>query len=251
MSREKVREIYPIKYEKMPIFCGACGFIGHTHQECGTGEHEEENLKWGDFLKAVWDTWNGRGFGGGRGGARSGRGSGDSRGVRGRTPGRRREGGIDGRGFPLAWRYNALAYFDGIAHVGGKGTNPISPGVSKDLQIKDGELQDTGTSPIKNNLMDVDKPANSTDSCAKRRLDVTLVDNTNVHRKQDEDMLANEVAAGLVNPEDTRDNVSSESDNNKRPNKDGVVSPSLGSAGSHGSLSGANEDIRLELSGFG
>jgi hypothetical protein len=31
MSREGKREIYQIKYEKMPRFCGACGFIGHIH----------------------------------------------------------------------------------------------------------------------------------------------------------------------------------------------------------------------------
>ncbi|KAK1610199.1 hypothetical protein QYE76_033872 [Lolium multiflorum] len=66
--REGVREVYPIKFEKMPRFCGACGFVGHSHLECGTGEFDEDKLKWGDFLKADWDTWFGRGVGGGRGG---------------------------------------------------------------------------------------------------------------------------------------------------------------------------------------
>jgi hypothetical protein len=46
------REIYQIKYEKMPRFCGACGLIGHSHLECGTGEFDEDKLKWGDYLKA-------------------------------------------------------------------------------------------------------------------------------------------------------------------------------------------------------
>jgi hypothetical protein len=63
ISREGAREIYPIKYEKMPRFCGACGCIGHIHLECGTGEYDETKLKWGDFLKADWDSWVGRAVG--------------------------------------------------------------------------------------------------------------------------------------------------------------------------------------------
>ena len=51
MSRGGEREIYPLKFEKMPRFCGACGRIGHSHLECGMGEFEEEKLKWGDFWK--------------------------------------------------------------------------------------------------------------------------------------------------------------------------------------------------------
>jgi hypothetical protein len=39
----------------MPRFCGACGFIGHSHLECGTGEHFEEELKWGEWLKVNWE----------------------------------------------------------------------------------------------------------------------------------------------------------------------------------------------------
>jgi hypothetical protein len=52
ISRAGEREVYPIKFEKMPRFCAACDHIGHTHLECGTGEFKEANLKWGDFLKA-------------------------------------------------------------------------------------------------------------------------------------------------------------------------------------------------------
>lgn len=55
-SKAGQREFYGLKYEKFPKFCGACGFLGHTHLECGSGEHDEENLKWGVFLKADWDT---------------------------------------------------------------------------------------------------------------------------------------------------------------------------------------------------
>jgi hypothetical protein len=31
--------------------------VGHTHLECGTGEHDETKLKWWDFLKAGRETW--------------------------------------------------------------------------------------------------------------------------------------------------------------------------------------------------
>jgi hypothetical protein len=72
VSRAGQREFYQIKYEKMPKFCGACGYMGHTHLECGSGEHDEEKLKWGDFLKANWSTWKGRNLS--RGGGRSSRG---------------------------------------------------------------------------------------------------------------------------------------------------------------------------------
>jgi hypothetical protein len=63
-----------IKFEKFPKYCGACGFLGHTHLECGTGEHDVEKLKWGDWLKVDWDTWKGRNFTRTHGGARAGRG---------------------------------------------------------------------------------------------------------------------------------------------------------------------------------
>jgi hypothetical protein len=79
LSRAGEREIYQIKYEKMPRFCGACGFMGHTHLECGSGEFDEDKLKWGEFLKADWDTWHGRGIARSRG---SGRGNSRGRGER-------------------------------------------------------------------------------------------------------------------------------------------------------------------------
>jgi hypothetical protein len=63
MTKDKKRDWYQLKYEKLPVFCGACGLLGHWYQECGTGEHEEGKLEWGDFILA--DT--GRGWSGGRG----------------------------------------------------------------------------------------------------------------------------------------------------------------------------------------
>jgi hypothetical protein len=60
------REIYQIKFEKMSKFCGACGFFGHTHLKCGSGKHDDNKMKWGDFLKVDWETWRGRIQGGNR-----------------------------------------------------------------------------------------------------------------------------------------------------------------------------------------
>jgi hypothetical protein len=84
ISRGGPREFYKIQFEKFLKFCGACGMLGHTHLECGTGEHDETKLKWGDFLKADRNTWHGRrGFLGGRGdgaGRRGGRDGGQGRG---------------------------------------------------------------------------------------------------------------------------------------------------------------------------
>jgi hypothetical protein len=47
--RGEHHEFYHIKFEKFPKFCGACGFLGHTYLECGSGEHDEDKLKWGDW----------------------------------------------------------------------------------------------------------------------------------------------------------------------------------------------------------
>jgi hypothetical protein len=103
ISRAGQREFYQVKYEKLQKFCGACGFMGHIHLECGSGEHKEDKLKWGDFLKADLDTWHGRGIGGTCGGGRSG------------YQGRGRETPMAGRsdlgcrrGVHTSWRFNAL-----------------------------------------------------------------------------------------------------------------------------------------------
>jgi hypothetical protein len=37
MTREKKKEYYQVKYEKMPDFCAHCGMLGHWYEECGTG----------------------------------------------------------------------------------------------------------------------------------------------------------------------------------------------------------------------
>jgi hypothetical protein len=46
-----------VKYEKITNFSGVCGLFGHTHSECGTGKHDENTLKWGEFIKADFETW--------------------------------------------------------------------------------------------------------------------------------------------------------------------------------------------------
>jgi hypothetical protein len=57
VSRDKQREFYGVKYEKITNFSGVCGLFGHTHSKCGTGKHDENTLKWGEFIKADFETW--------------------------------------------------------------------------------------------------------------------------------------------------------------------------------------------------
>jgi hypothetical protein len=217
ISRDKKREFYQIQYEKIPRFCGACGYFGHSHLECGTGEHEEEHLKWGDFLKADWETWHGRGSTMARGG---GRGSNASRGGGGREGdrGRGREPLISGanrtplgrgRGDIKSWRYNAIAYVEG--------------------QESDPDMKDTAISPAKD--MDTDKTA-SADSIAKRRLEMgdalstSEADIIDEGSGKPEDM----VTDGYNIPPLIATDVMN--DRAKRSKKDGANSTSQGSAAS-------------------
>jgi hypothetical protein len=233
ISREGARVVYPIKFEKMPRFCGACGFVGHTHQECGSGEYEDDKLKWGDFLKAEWDTWFQRGSGGGRGGGRPGRGMDPRGGGRGSGPGRDRFEGMGGRGTNPAWRHNAVAYFDGIAQVMPTEVNPNGRDIVQDMQTEEEELKDTGTSPGKKNMMDLDKPANSNESGTKRSLDMTLDGLTDPQDMTGAGIITTHgVGAGLAAHEGIGENENAELDHTKKPKKDIAVSPSLGSAGS-------------------
>jgi hypothetical protein len=132
ISRNGQREFYKIQFEKFPKFCGACGCLGHTHLECGTGEHDENKLKWGDFLKADRETWHGRrGFFGGRG---------DGSGRRGGRDGGR------GRG--------RSEFYDWRAH-------PERKNDTRDSE-QNPELKDTASSPQKSvdvNMTDAEKNA--------------------------------------------------------------------------------------------
>lgn len=39
-------EQYQVKFEKLPTFCHACGIMGHWHEECKTGEHDQTKFEW-------------------------------------------------------------------------------------------------------------------------------------------------------------------------------------------------------------
>jgi hypothetical protein len=202
MSRAGQREIYQIKYEKMPRFCGACGMIGHLHLECGTGEFDEEKLKWGDWLKADWDSWHGRGIRGIRGG-RTGRGGREGRGGnRDAGVGRFDTDGNRDKGVLRSWRFNAKTHTED-------------------------DLDDTATSPNKKTGINVDDRT-STDSGTKRRLALEYNNPT----AEDNDgnstlpMITDEPSSPQAQVED------SDIERNKRSKKAGADSPSLGSAGS-------------------
>jgi hypothetical protein len=89
-------------------------------------EHDENTLKWGDFIKADFDTWKGRFTAGGRGGFGGGRGRDPS--GRGR--------GLYVHDANISWRFNAMHNTD----VGSAS-----------------ELQDTATSPMKTKEVDMQK----------------------------------------------------------------------------------------------
>ncbi|KAK1629311.1 hypothetical protein QYE76_003626 [Lolium multiflorum] len=202
------REIYKIQYEKMPRFCGACGILGHSHLECGTGEYEEDKLKWGDFLKADWETWFGRGTtnfrGGGIRGGRSGR-SGEGVGAR---------GGRDIANSLVPWRHNARR----------------NPGDDS----QEADLLDTATSPGKVKDMELDK-TDLTNPATKRSLEMgglrTEFENGTTVNVNENKGQAAMIAEGNLN--NGLNNENNEKDRNKRTKKDGANSSSLGSAESH------------------
>jgi hypothetical protein len=209
VSRGGQKEFYQIKFEKIPKFCGACGLFGHTHMECGTGEHDEETLKWGDWLKADFETWKGRGPSGSRGGGRGGRDpAGRGRG-RGFTGGRDVMVDVVGRGQNLStsWRHNAIPYIEGS-------------------NLQDDSLKDTTNSPLKKGDIDMEEKED-VDSGAKRRL---LLEDKESDEAQYED--GDGVAADMVTDSDKILDGVSEKDRKKRPKKTGADSSSLGSAGS-------------------
>jgi hypothetical protein len=139
VSRDKQREFYILKYEKIPKFCAFCGLFGHIHTECGNGEHDEKTLKWGDFIKADFETWKGRFSAGGRG---------VFGGSRGRDPSGRGRG-LFGRDANVSWRFNAMSNTD---------------------IVNAQDLQDTASSPVKTKDVDMQGVENN-GAGAKRGLD--------------------------------------------------------------------------------
>lgn len=65
-----------VKYEKIPFFCQVCGFMGHSHEECGRGIWKEEDKKWGRWMLAQRRTVDYSQSMGGRFAYRGGRGRG-------------------------------------------------------------------------------------------------------------------------------------------------------------------------------
>jgi hypothetical protein len=167
-------------FEKFPKFCGACGYLGHTHLECGTGEHDENLLKWGDWLKAEWSTWHGQSPPGIHGGGHDGHGREPFLDGRGKRPVGR------GDGAPQSWRHNALSY-------------------KADGTLEDEELKDTGTSPMKNPGTEVENSDNSSELGEKRRLALPIENtescNDNIQGVLDspEAMVTDETALLLAN----------------------------------------------------
>ncbi|KAM0873654.1 hypothetical protein ACQ4PT_037942 [Festuca glaucescens] len=51
------RMFLQVKYEKLPKYCSFCGFMGHSYLECGTGEHAEADLHFGDWMIADESLW--------------------------------------------------------------------------------------------------------------------------------------------------------------------------------------------------
>jgi hypothetical protein len=198
ISREKQHEFYAVKYEKIPKFCGFCGLFWHIHTECGSGEHDETTLKRGDFIKADFETWRNRYSNGFRGGY--GRGRGIDPYGRGR--------GMRGREANISWRFSAL-------HNSEKGN--------------DNELQDTGTSPVKND--DVMQDADNTGMGAKRGLEF------NSDHVLDLPVIAGKNGAPNILPTDTNPATTVigdglVKDRRKRSKKDGTNSNFVGSADS-------------------
>ncbi|KAK1628838.1 hypothetical protein QYE76_003153 [Lolium multiflorum] len=105
MTRDKKKEYFQVKYEKMPDFCAHCGMIGHWYEECGTGEHDQNSFEWGDFILADGGRGRGRSRGQGRGqGSRS-----DGVPARGRGRGRgiftANAGGVQSEAYPSDMDY--------------------------------------------------------------------------------------------------------------------------------------------------
>jgi hypothetical protein len=189
--------------------------MGHTHLECGSGEFDDDSLKWGEFLKAEWETWHCRGRG--AGGFRS---AGQPAGFGGGR-GRGRDQGMASRGRnhvapddpnKVSWRHNALPYFEGNIPT-------------------EGELDDIGSSPVKNTNMEVEHNTGS-DALAKRRLDLGDDENTDGQAGANTNSTSKQpmIVDGSILKTDLSD-IEKENER-KRSKKAGADSPSLGSAGS-------------------
>jgi hypothetical protein len=152
IARGGKRCLFAVKYEKLGMFCNACGLIGHVYKECGTGVFEEKELKFGEWIHAN-STGRGRGLGGQRGGLRGGRSDFMSPGGRGDLS---RDGGGRGRGDWTGTGRGRGAFVDWRQH----------PEHQHGKVDSDPDLADTATSPNKRN----DTVMTDAETNAKRRL---------------------------------------------------------------------------------
>jgi hypothetical protein len=44
------REIFRVRYERIPIWCEVCALMGHPYKEHGNGIHREKDHKFGPWL---------------------------------------------------------------------------------------------------------------------------------------------------------------------------------------------------------
>ncbi|KAI5020623.1 hypothetical protein ZWY2020_045511 [Hordeum vulgare] len=79
LVKNRKREIFRVKYERLPDWCAVCGHLGHLHKECGYVVHPPKALVFKD-LRVAWFMGPGRGPGEGRAGrgtrSQGGRGNG-------------------------------------------------------------------------------------------------------------------------------------------------------------------------------
>jgi hypothetical protein len=122
--RKGKRDVFLVKYEKVPKFCEVCGHMGHEFMECGNGFHKEEDHVFGEWMIADQPR---RGRGRGRGGF-------GTRGARG--PGR--SGFGRGRGQRDAWIPN-VAY---AANVEEEIEQESGRSARKRLELGDGKTSE-------------------------------------------------------------------------------------------------------------
>lgn len=84
MIRDGERQIYKVKYERLPDWCAVCGHLGYVYKEHGDGIHPPSALFFKD-LRASWSMRVGAGPGSGRG-RRGGRRGGRSRSAHANHP---------------------------------------------------------------------------------------------------------------------------------------------------------------------
>ncbi|KAE8780802.1 hypothetical protein D1007_46111 [Hordeum vulgare] len=87
LVKNRKREIFRVKYERLPDWCAVCGHLGHLHKECGDGVHPPKALVFKD-LRVAWFLGPGCGPGEGRAGrgTRTQGGHGNGRSGRGQGP---------------------------------------------------------------------------------------------------------------------------------------------------------------------